>query len=73
MQQSNFHDYPMLRMNEMPIIEVYLIASEASPGGVGEPGVPTIAPAVGNAVFAATGKRLRRLLFSLQDRSEYTQ
>ncbi len=60
-QQSNFDDYPMLRMNEMPEIEVYIVPSTETPGGAGEPGVPPIAPAVANAVFAATGKRIRRL------------
>lgn len=59
--QSNFHDYPLLRIDEMPQIEVYLVKNVEPPGGVGEPGVPPIAPAVANAVFAATGKRLRRL------------
>ena len=60
-QQSNFHDYPLLRLKEMPNIEVHIVASSEKPGGIGEPGVPPIAPAVANAVFAATGKRLRRL------------
>lgn len=60
-QQSNFHDYQMLRMNEMPTIEVHILPSAAAPGGVGEPGVPPIAPAVANAIFAATGKRIRQL------------
>jgi CO/xanthine dehydrogenase Mo-binding subunit len=60
-QQSNFHDYPMLRMNEAPEISVHIVASEAPPSGVGEPGTPPIAPAVANAVFAATGQRLREL------------
>ncbi|MCP5420365.1 MAG: xanthine dehydrogenase family protein molybdopterin-binding subunit [Gammaproteobacteria bacterium] len=60
-QQSNFHDYPVLRINQMPSIEVYIVPSEANPTGVGEPGVPPIAPAVANALFAATGKRIRRL------------
>jgi isoquinoline 1-oxidoreductase beta subunit len=59
--QSNFHDYPLLRMNEMPVVEVDIISSEEKSGGVGEPGVPPIAPAVCNAIFAATGKRIRRL------------
>jgi isoquinoline 1-oxidoreductase subunit beta len=60
-QQSNFHDYRMLRMNEMPIVEVHIVPSSAKLGGVGEPGVPPIAPAVANGIFAATGKRVRRL------------
>ncbi len=60
-QQSNFHDYPMLRIDEMPEVEVYLVESQEAPGGVGEPGVPPIAPAVANAVFVATGKRIRQL------------
>jgi isoquinoline 1-oxidoreductase beta subunit len=59
--QSNFHDYPILRINETPKIEVHIIPSSAKPTGVGEPGVPPIAPAVANAVFAATGKPVRRL------------
>ncbi|NIB43977.1 xanthine dehydrogenase family protein molybdopterin-binding subunit [Pseudomaricurvus alkylphenolicus] len=60
-QQSNFHDYPMLRMNESPEIDVVLIDSDEHPTGVGEPGLPPIAPAVANAVFAATGTRLRSM------------
>jgi isoquinoline 1-oxidoreductase subunit beta len=60
-QQSNFNDYPMLRINEMPVVEVHILESGAPAGGLGEPGVPTVAPAVCNAVFAATGKRIRRL------------
>ncbi len=60
-EQSNFDDYEMLRMNEMPVVEVYIMPSEEPPGGVGEPAVPPIAPAVANAVFAATGARLRHL------------
>jgi len=60
-KQSNFHDYPVLRMSECPAIEVYIVESSEPPSGVGEPGVPPIAPAVANAVFAATGKRLREL------------
>lgn len=60
-EQSNFHDYALLRMHETPKIEVHIVDSNESPSGVGEPGVPPLAPALGNAVFAATGKRLRSL------------
>ena len=60
-QQRNFHDYPMLRINEAPGIEVYIMPSTENPTGVGEPGVPPVAPAVANAIFAATGKRVRKL------------
>jgi isoquinoline 1-oxidoreductase beta subunit len=59
--QDNFNDYPMLRLTETPRVETYTVPSTAAPGGVGEPGVPPIAAAVANAVFAATGKRLRKL------------
>ncbi len=58
--QSNFHDYPLLRINESPDIDVHIISSEQAPSGVGEPAVPPILPAVANAVFAATGQRLRK-------------
>jgi len=60
-QQSNFHDYRPLRLFEMPVVEVHIVPSTEKPSGVGEPGVPPIAPAVANALFAATGQRLRRL------------
>jgi len=60
-QQKNFHDYQMLRMFESPVIEVHIVPSEANPTGVGEPSVPPVAPALSNAIFAATGKRVRRL------------
>ena len=62
-EQSNFHDYPVLRMNEMPKVDVHIVQSSEAPGGIGEPGTPPIAPAVANAIFAATGKRLRQLPF----------
>lgn len=64
-EQSNFHDYQVLRMNQMPKVEVHLVSSDQPPGGVGEPGTPPIAPAVANALYALTGKRLRRLPFDL--------
>ena len=60
-EQSNFHDFEMLRMNEMPEIEVVIVPSTEAPTGVGEPGVPPIAPAVANALAAATGRRIRTL------------
>jgi isoquinoline 1-oxidoreductase beta subunit len=59
--QSNFHDYEMLRIDEMPRVETHLVPSDAPPTGVGEPAVPVVAPAVFNALYAATGKRVRRL------------
>ncbi|BFM14918.1 xanthine dehydrogenase family protein molybdopterin-binding subunit [Maricurvus nonylphenolicus] len=59
--QSNFHDYPLLRMQETPEIDVHIIDGDEAPTGVGEPGLPPIAAAIGNAVFAATGQRLRQL------------
>lgn len=64
-EQSNFHDFPILRMNEMPQVEVHIVDSKEPPTGVGEPGLPPIAPAVANAIFAATGKRIRKLPFSV--------
>ena len=60
-QQSNFHDYPLLRIDACPAIETEVIASTETPEGVGEPGTPPIAPAVANALFALTGQRLRTL------------
>jgi isoquinoline 1-oxidoreductase beta subunit len=62
--QSNFHDYRALRMNETPRIEVHQIRNNEEPGGVGEAGTAAAAPALGNAIFAAVGKRLRRLPFA---------
>ena len=60
-QQHNFNDAPVLRMNEMPRVDVHIMPSSEAPGGVGEPGTPPVAPAVVNAIHAATGKRLRSL------------
>src|SRR5438309_2707664 len=60
-EQHNFNDYRMLRINEAPAIEVHLVASSEAPGGVGEPGTSCAMPAVANAIFAATGKRIRKL------------
>jgi len=60
-EQGNFHDYPIVRMAAMPKVEVHIIPSDAPPGGIGEPGVPPIAPAVANALFAASGARVRSL------------
>ncbi len=66
-QQKNFDDYPVVRIDAAPAIEVHLIASTEKPTGIGEPGTPPIAPALGNALFALTGKRVRRLPFKTQD------
>jgi isoquinoline 1-oxidoreductase beta subunit len=60
-QQSNFSDYRVMRMPESPVVEVYIVNSHDEPGGIGEPGTAGIAPALANAVFAATGKRIRKL------------
>src|SRR5207248_9339074 len=60
-QQSNFHQYLMLRMGDMPRVEVHIVPSTDAQGGVGEPATPPIAPAVCNAIFVATGKRVRKL------------
>jgi isoquinoline 1-oxidoreductase beta subunit len=65
-EQTNFDGYDPLRISEAPPIEVHLVQSDEDPGGMGEPAVPPIAPAVANAIFAATGQRLRRLPFQLK-------
>ncbi|WLI10153.1 MULTISPECIES: xanthine dehydrogenase family protein molybdopterin-binding subunit [Pseudomonas] len=64
-EQSNYHDYQVLRLNEMPVVEVHIVPSSDKPGGIGEVGVPPVAPAVANAVFALTGQRLRELPLQL--------
>ncbi|MEM9759563.1 MAG: molybdopterin cofactor-binding domain-containing protein [Pseudomonadota bacterium] len=69
--QSNFHDYPMLRMDKAPRIETHIINSYAAWGGAGEPGTPGIAPALVNAVFDATGIRVRELPLAKQDFSDW--
>jgi len=61
LQQTNFHTFPVMRMNECPEIDTYIVESNEKSGGIGEPGVPCTAPAIANAVFAATGKRIRKL------------
>jgi isoquinoline 1-oxidoreductase beta subunit len=66
-QQANFNQYDMLRIDEAPVVEVHMVASTENPGGIGEAGVPALAPAVCNAVFAATGKRIRRLPIRAED------
>jgi len=66
-QQDNFHDYQMLRIFESPEIEVHIVPSSENPTGVGEPGVPPVAPALANAIFAVTGKRIRRLPIRASD------
>jgi isoquinoline 1-oxidoreductase beta subunit len=68
-QQSNFHDVRVLRINEAPAIEVHLVRSGEAPGGIGEPGTAVTAPAIANAIFAATGKRFRKLPLQRQLRS----
>jgi isoquinoline 1-oxidoreductase beta subunit len=64
--QNNFNTYRVLRMHEMPEIEVYIVQNEEAPGGVGEPGLPPVAPALTNAIFSLTGKRIRKLPFNLE-------
>jgi isoquinoline 1-oxidoreductase beta subunit len=66
-EQSNFNDFEVLRLPEMPVVEEHIVPSTEPPTGIGEPGLPPVAPAVMNAVFAATGKRLRRLPVRAQD------
>jgi isoquinoline 1-oxidoreductase beta subunit len=65
--QSNFHDYPMMRIAEAPEVETHILDSGEAPGGIGEPGVPTVAPSVTNALFLLTGKRIRSLPIKADD------
>ena len=66
-QQSNFHEYDVLRIDEMPVVEVHIVPSQSAPGGIGEASTPSVVPAVTNAVFAATGKRIRKLPIRPED------
>jgi isoquinoline 1-oxidoreductase beta subunit len=68
-EQSNFDNYPAMRINEAPTVEVHIIRNNEKPGGIGEPGTTAAAPALGNAIFAATGKRIRKLPFANQLRT----
>ena len=65
-QHKNYNDYHVLRINETPEVEVHIVESGKAPGGVGEAGLPPVAPALGNAIFAATGKRIRNLPIDIQ-------
>jgi isoquinoline 1-oxidoreductase subunit beta len=67
LQQTNFNTFPVMRMNECPEIETYIVENNEKSGGIGEPGVPCAAPAIANAVFAVTGKRIRRLPIRLTE------
>jgi isoquinoline 1-oxidoreductase beta subunit len=66
-RQNNFDDYPLLRLDEMPAVDVHIVPSARPPQGMGEMGVPTLAPALANAIFNATGKRIRRLPIRAED------
>jgi isoquinoline 1-oxidoreductase beta subunit len=66
-QQTNFHNYPLLRMNEAPLIQILLVNSTEKPGGIGEPATAVLVPALANAVATLTGKRVRQLPLSAQN------
>jgi isoquinoline 1-oxidoreductase beta subunit len=66
-QQTNFHQYPILRMNESPQIDIVLVQSTEKPGGIGEPATALIGPAVANAIYAGSGKRLRKMPFTAEN------
>jgi isoquinoline 1-oxidoreductase beta subunit len=66
-QETNFNSYPLLRMDETPLVEVHIVPSTHHPSGVGEMSNPVIMPAVANAIFAATGKRVRRVPIRAED------
>ena len=66
-EQSNFHNYQMPRIGETPKTEAHVVMSQEEPTGIGEPGLPVVAPAMCNAIFAATGKRIRRLPLRSED------
>lgn len=61
---SNFHDYPVVRIPQMPVVEVHFVRSHDNPTGLGEPGLPPLAPAIASALFRLTGQRVRKLPFS---------
>jgi isoquinoline 1-oxidoreductase beta subunit len=67
LQQTNFNSFPVMRINECPEIETYIVDNQEKSGGIGEPGVPCAAPAIANAVFAVTKKRIRRLPIRLTE------
>src|SRR5438128_5824661 len=70
LQQTNFHSFPMVRMNDSPTVETHVIESSEKSGGIGEPGVPCAAPAIANAVAALTGKRIRKLPIRMSEAVE---